>query len=266
MRSFGFLAVVAALILLGGSCGSNSTNFKSADTLADCAEKEYKSLRAFKDDKGCQDLIDKQVEDECYLEHYSSRQEIEQQKSRTVCQEALSFQSDHQAKEAELRDMTFEEFVESELISNVLRTKDSIPVSQAVAAVKESSIFKQLISVYPELEDKAEFYTSRSVKSLAESELWFPITQSIKQFDEDNLNEPVWQVLVTCLEDCNDNLFFRALSQYAPASTDEGMNESYSDLIFVVHARTGAIIMYERGSGQRGDAIDFKVQWLEFSE
>lgn len=268
MRKSRYLAAFAAILLLGGGCASiGSLPGQTEGTFADCAKKEYKTLRDFEDDKACDDLVEDQIKQECFKDNYISRQEREQRLSRAACQEAMAVSSERESQEAELRDMTVEELLESKLGDEALLEGDFITEIAAAEKVRNSNIYNTLIRTYPGLQKNAGVYTTREVKKLAESDLWFPITKSIEQFDQANFNEPVWQVLITCLSNgCDRNQFLAALNAEVPVSKDEGMSEDYSDLIFVVHARTGDIIMYERGSGQRGDAINFITQWLEFSE
>lgn len=270
MRKSRYLAGFAAIILLGAGCGATgslSLPDQSAETFADCAKKEYKSVRDFEDDKSCADLVQNQIKQECDKDKYISRQEREQRLSRAACQEALSVSSERDNQEAELKEMTIEELLESKLGDETFLEGNIITEITAVEEVKNSNIYNALIRDYPGLVDNAGVYTTRKVKKLAESDLWFPVTKSIEQFDQDNLNEPVWQVLITCLSNgCDRTQFLKTLNAEIPVSADEGMSEDFSDLAFVVHARTGELIMYERGSGQRGDSIAFMAQWLEFSE
>lgn len=270
MRKSRYLAGFAAIILLGAGCGATgslSLPGQSAETFADCSKKEYKSVRDFEDDKSCADIVEDQIRQECDKDTYISRQERVQRLVRAACQEALAVSSSRDQQEAELKDISVEEFLESRLGDETLLEGNIITEIAAVEEVRNSNIYNTLIRDYPGLAGNAEFYTTREVKKLAESDLWFPVTDSIAQFDQDNLNEPVWQVLITCLANgCDRTQFLKAINADIPVSIDEGMSEEDSDLIFVVHARTGDLIMYERGSGQRGDAIAFMAQWLEFSE
>lgn len=153
----------------------------------------------------------------------------------------------------------YESFVMDHLSDSAKADPSYISQQAAVQAVNNTAIMYKLRQEYPAFWERVSAYTTREVKPLGKEERWFLLDETIQSIYDSHAETPTWQLLINCFEmyGCDRDAYLKALNSVVPSTS-----EDHSDLIFVVDAKTGKVLLYQRGLGKRGDATSFVTVWV----
>lgn len=136
--------------------------------------------------------------------------------------------------------------------------------AKAVENIKQADLIRSILADVPDFFDETHIYTTTSVTTLGSSKFWFPLNPTFYAFYEANPDLPVWQVLISCTGSCDLEAFLRVLNAHSPAIPDQGVHPDSRDVVFVVSAQDGAILMQGRGPGSDPGHPTFRQQWSLF--
>jgi hypothetical protein len=164
------------------------------------------------------------------------------------------------SNEAQKRSMAYETFIMESLSDQPKLAEGHLSPQEALVSVKNSEVMQQILARMPDLMQTSDVYSSREIKRLSETEHWGYDTKSIQSQYDANLTKNVWSILIPCTSrTCDKDEYTSVLNQFVPI---EGVKDGYTDLIFVVDALTGDVLFYQRGLGNRGDAVSFVAEWV----
>jgi hypothetical protein len=156
--------------------------------------------------------------------------------------------------------MAYEAFIMESLSDQPKLAEGHLSPQEALVSVKNSEVMQQILARMPDLMQTSDVYSSREIKRLSETEHWGYDTKSIQSQYDANLTKNVWSILIPCTSrTCDKDEYTSVLNQFVPI---EGVKDGYTDLIFVVDALTGDVLFYQRGLGNRGDAVSFVAEWV----